>query len=143
MPQTINAPMVIADNIDGEVIILNMESGKYYSTQGSGAAIWQLLAAGCDDDIATAKLSELYDADAQTLSAAVAELRQLFTTENLLREAGPGEGDGAIELAAAAERTFTHPEISSHTDMQGLLLLDPIHEVEDMGWPHKPAEQSS
>ena len=42
MSYTVNAPLVIADNIDDEVIILDMESGKYYSTQGSVAAIWQL-----------------------------------------------------------------------------------------------------
>jgi len=143
MPLTVNAPMVIADNIDGEVIILNMESGKYYSTEGSGALIWQLLASGHDDEAATAKLGQLYDAGEEALCAAVTELREFFSAEELLREASAGEDCAAADITAPADRNFSHPRISSHTDMQGLLLLDPIHEVEDMGWPHKPAENGS
>ena len=143
MRQTINAPIVIAEDIDGEVIILNMESGKYFSTQGSGAAIWQLLSNGCDDETATADLAEHYRADRQAIAAAVTELRAFFTAENLLRALAPGESTKPISLDRVSSGEFAQPEISSHTDMQGLLLLDPIHEVEDMGWPHKPVDLPS
>ena len=30
------------------------------------------------------------------------------------------------------------PQLSSYTDMQELLLLDPIHEVDESGWPNRP-----
>ena len=35
----VNAPDVIHDIIDGEVIVANLTNGFYYSLQGSGAAI--------------------------------------------------------------------------------------------------------
>ena len=33
---------------------------------------------------------------------------------------------------------FTNPVLEKFTDMAELLLLDPIHEVDDSGWPNKP-----
>lgn len=36
----INAPSVVGEVIDGEAVILNLETGKYYSARGSGSAIW-------------------------------------------------------------------------------------------------------
>ena len=140
MSYTVNAPLVIADNIDGEVIILNMDSGKYYSTQGSGAAIWQLLSGGVEAIDAATILANHYGAGEPQITAAVTELQEFFITENLLK---PFEGSATptdAGLAVLAGEEFQHPVISSHTDMQGLLLLDPIHEVEDMGWPHKQVD---
>jgi hypothetical protein len=110
MSCTVNAPLLIADNTDGEVIILNMESGKYYGT------------------------------GEQQLAAAVTEIQEFFIAENLLK---PLEGSATPTDAGSgtlAGKEFQHPVINSHTDMQGLLLLDPIHEVEDMGWPHKQVD---
>ena len=33
--------------------------------------------------------------------------------------------------------TFTPPVLKKYTDQQELLLLDPIHDVSDLGWPVK------
>jgi hypothetical protein len=30
---------------------------------------------------------------------------------------------------------FQPPTLRKYTDMQDLLLIDPIHEVDDLGWP--------
>jgi hypothetical protein len=32
---------------------------------------------------------------------------------------------------------YVEPEIVEFDDMQEMLLLDPIHEVKDKGWPYK------
>jgi hypothetical protein len=34
-----------------------------------------------------------------------------------------------------AKKPFTDPVIEIYTDLQDLLLLDPIHDVDDRGWP--------
>jgi hypothetical protein len=31
------------------------------------------------------------------------------------------------------------PALEKFTDMQDLILLDPVHEVDERGWPHAPA----
>ena len=39
---------------------------------------------------------------------------------------------------------FEKPVLQKYSDMQDLLLLDPIHEVDEAGWPHAlPPEPSA
>src|ERR1700758_1349558 len=42
----INAPDVVADNFEGEIVILNLANGHYYALQGIAQRIWPLLASG-------------------------------------------------------------------------------------------------
>jgi hypothetical protein len=45
-------------------------------------------------------------------------------------------GPAAPDDPAPAERaTFIAPVLAVYTDMQDLLLLDPIHDVDEIGWP--------
>ncbi|HDY70854.1 MAG TPA: PqqD family protein, partial [Nitrospirae bacterium] len=39
----INKPHVINEIIDGEVVILNLDTGNYYSMDKAGADIWGLI----------------------------------------------------------------------------------------------------
>jgi hypothetical protein len=42
-----------------------------------------------------------------------------------------------LELPASEMREFQPPVLESYSDMQDILLLDPIHEVDDKaGWPN-------
>lgn len=45
--------------------------------------------------------------------------------------------DLTAEIEVPASDEFQPPALESYTDMQDLLLLDPIHEVDEMGWPQK------
>jgi hypothetical protein len=33
--------------------------------------------------------------------------------------------------------SYLQPSFEKYSDMQEMLLLDPIHEVSEAGWPHK------
>jgi hypothetical protein len=46
------------------------------------------------------------------------------------------ERTGQPELNGAAPGAYEAPKLSAYTDMQELLLLDPIHEVDESGWPN-------
>jgi hypothetical protein len=37
----------------------------------------------------------------------------------------------------AAAQPYQEPKLGKYTDMQELLLLDPVHEVDEAGWPNK------
>ena len=43
---TINAPDVVAENLGGEIVILNLANGYYFSLGGIACQIWSLLLAG-------------------------------------------------------------------------------------------------
>lgn len=139
---TVRGPHVIHEAIDGEVVIINLESGNYYSLRGSGARVWEGVAAGAAGDAIAADLVTAFDGlDAPPdLAAFMADLE----AEGL---AGPAPDDGpAAELPAHAgpRQSFAPPVLERFTDMQDLILLDPVHEVDEaQGWPHtRPAGQA-
>ena len=49
-------------------------------------------------------------------------------------------GDAAPRYAIALgepDGAFAQPQFEKFTDMQGFLLLDPIHETDSSGWPYR------
>jgi hypothetical protein len=48
----------------------------------------------------------------------------------------PTESAGSAATPGPGTRApYAAPTLQKHTDMQDLLLLDPIHEVDETGWP--------
>ncbi|MBN2286366.1 MAG: hypothetical protein JXI43_07950, partial [Tissierellales bacterium] len=45
--------------------------------------------------------------------------------------------DADLETRLIEKISFKKPVIDKFEDMQEMLLLDPIHEVNDQGWPHE------
>ena len=123
---------VVHEVIDGEAIIMDMRTGSYYSTDGIGALIWSAaLANAAHGQILEAAERAFPDADAAGETARF--LDSLFGAGLLQAEARSCTTAMAPDFTiAGAWRT---PELSSHQDMQDLLLLDPIHEVGATGWP--------
>ena len=141
----VNAPDVVSETIDGESVIINLSTGSYYSLNQAGADIWNLIEANASLPALIGQLTQRYTANPDEIESAVLQLVEQLQKEGLivpvLLEAADTELDGN-ELAQAtpvAEKlNFEIPVLQTYTDMQDLLLLDPIHEVEeDAGWPSK------
>lgn len=136
----INAPLVTSEVIDGEVVIIHLDSGNYYSTQGVGERIWSLLLAGVATDGIADDLVRRFSCDEATAERAVERLVGELVAEGLVvpgAAEGPASatGPGRVAEAAAAATEFAEPLLTKYTDMQNLLMVDPIHEVTDEGWP--------
>ncbi len=136
----INSPDVIHENVDNEVLIIEFNTGNYYSLNNSGADIWELLSAGAPVGEIIQKLKNKYSDGNGDIQSAVYQLVRELVDENLISPAETGvdeEGSG-IEIDAPAEPgvlIFEIPVLQKFSDMQELLLLDPIHEVDETGWP--------
>lgn len=52
--------------IDGEIVILDLQASKYLSLNGTGAMLWTALADGADDDQLIAMLTDRFEIDAGT-----------------------------------------------------------------------------
>ena len=65
----------------------------------------------------------------------------------LERNAGDLEAMEAVDRHPSGKSfgaKFEKPVLQKYSDMQDLLLLDPIHEVDEMGWPNAlPAERKA
>lgn len=129
----INAPSVVSEVIDGEAVIVNMDNGNYYSIDDSGAFIWDLLCQGANSNDLVGLVGESYASSDVDVEAIISEIISEFLKEELLVEAGDGYGESKREFRAGSfEHRFAVPLLKKYTDMEELLLLDPIHE-EDGG----------
>lgn len=137
----INRPAVIAEVIDDEAIVVNLDSGAYYSLRDSACAIWSLLAEQHTPAAVVAILHATYAGAADEIEAGVARLLDELVAEALLTPTdAPPPAPPTLELRAAGERpVFGQPVLEKFTDMADLLLLDPIHEVGEAGWPQPAA----
>lgn len=138
----LNTPHVIHETIDDEVIVINLASGNYYSVKGAGADVWDVLQSspGAGVGAIAAAVAQRYDRPSDVVESEIAEFVTRLKDEELVTTVegaalssiplsnGLGAGDGA--------KAFDVPLLEKYTDMQDLVLLDPVHEVDATGWPH-------
>lgn len=130
MAYRINSPSVIHETIDDEVVIINLDKGHYYSLNGSGARIWTGLLSGAEP----AEVAASFEGDTAVAETGVLELTTELEQEGLIV---PVDGAGATgKLEGAVAMPFEPAKLQRYSDMEELLLLDPIHEVDEQGWPH-------
>ena len=122
----INSPKVIHQTFDTEVVIVNLESGNYYSVGGSGIDIWRLLEAGKSRD----EITKVFAANPENTAKMESFLDEIEREQLVV--AAP---DNSAAREVASPKSFVAPTIEKFTDMRDLLLLDPIHELDESGWP--------
>jgi hypothetical protein len=135
-------PMIISDIIDGEVVIVNMDTGAYYSLDGSGAVAWQALERGLSVTQIVADLEHSFVSTPDDIHEVVEQfVRQLWTETLIVPDDHPEAAAPPNSPAQPADRIpFQPPVLHRYDDMQDLILLDPIHEVDETGWPARPGE---
>lgn len=135
-------PDVIHEIIDGEAVIVNLANGKYYSTDKSGAFIWSLIDQGLPVQQVILTVADHYTGDMERIEKGVHQIieqlqqEQLITTDFWEDENPAGHFD--IKFQLQGKPPFEDPILHLYTDMEDLLLLDPVHEVDDSGWPNQP-----
>jgi coenzyme PQQ synthesis protein D (PqqD) len=138
----IRTPLTIHETVDGEVVMVNLETGTYYSLVGSGARIWASIERGAAVAEIVADLRASFDGTGDGVEEKVRSFLDELTREGLIVPMG-GDSEGAELLVpmAAGRQPFEPPVLQKFTDMQELILLDPVHEVEEeKGWPHAKAQ---
>jgi hypothetical protein len=134
----VNPAKVVHETIDGEAILIHLDNGSYYSLAGAGAEIWELLAAGHPLKETAGTLEARFDAEPGLIEAEVRRLAAELAAEDLLEPAAGGSTDGVVLADAGERRPFEAPALARYDDMKDFLLVDPIHETAEAGWPHAP-----
>ncbi|MEJ2685076.1 MAG: PqqD family protein [Candidatus Sulfobium sp.] len=144
----INAPKIVHETIDEETVILNLDNGNYYSLLGVGAQIWGFIESGAPVHEIVEKVKCDYASNGTDVDEAVNQFVFELCQEGLTV---PGKTDTNPDLRLPAEerehevsgdkQIFAAPVLNKYSDMQDLLLLDPIHDVdEEAGWPTNKAD---
>lgn len=130
----IQSPKISHQSIDGEVVVINLENGSYYSLLDLAARLWELIDAGWSRADLIALVGETYG-DPQAVETTSAFL------DALVREGLVSDLPAADKrpIAISLPDSFAPARLETFTDLQELLMLDPIHDVDTAGWPHKPA----
>ena len=138
---TVNRPMVSAEDFDGETVVIHFDTGNYYSLDNFGSLLWQAIESGSN----LGQLPEILQNHFPAAETAWADLVDKVTAE-LLKEdlirplAEPPQKpskDLDLTILGPAPRPADLGTVSKFDDLQEMLLMDPIHDIDDeAGWPH-------
>jgi hypothetical protein len=143
----INEPKVIQETIEGESVIVNLASGNYFSVDNVGAEIWQNIEQGKSFGEILDAVFLAYDGEKDNIKNTVEKfVYELMREELVVQQATQAEGafgnkEYKTESEQVQKQLFEAPDLKKYTDVQDLLLLDPIHEADDTGWPNMKSDQ--
>ncbi len=139
----INAPAVIFERFDEELVAINMDKGTYHSMAGSAADAFVLLSEEATAGELAGALSNKYAATAEEIAAALAPFLEQLRDEQLIVSVEKRKLRDPLRIAGEESGVpFAAPGLQAFRDLEGLLLLDPVHEVGEEGWP-PPSEPVS
>ncbi len=136
----INSPQVIREFFDDEAVIVNLELGIYYSLDPVGAMIWGLIEQGASNTQIVEKLSQTFKLSTN-IEKDIEEFIDLLLAEELI--AATDKACLTSLNSISKDLNYSKPTLNKYTDMQELLLLDPIHEVDEEGWPNIKSKQAT
>jgi hypothetical protein len=135
----INEPNVIYQTFDQEVVAVQLNTGSYHTLPGiAGEAFLLLGATGSSSQVVAAKLAARYDAPVATIEQDLQIfIRQLIDQLMVVAIDGPGVPSSAEPVQPESQRApYTAPRLESFSDLEGLVLIDPVHDVGVAGWPN-------
>jgi hypothetical protein len=126
---------VVNETFDDETVVVDLDSGTYFSLTELASCIWTALPGATRDELLE-QVADRYPGAGDEVRRSVGAFLDALEAEGLVRVDGL-EGPASTPLPATPER-FVEPWFEKFDDMQDLLLLDPIHDVDETGWPTRP-----
>jgi hypothetical protein len=140
-----NTPHVVHEIIDGEAILVNMQTGRYYSAGEVGAVVWGLIEAGTPVPAIVERVATRYRGTREEIAAGLQPFFAELEREGLIvpHDGAGVDANGAPPAGApSVQAPFVAPALRTYTDMEDLLLLDPIHDVDETGWPNRAKDRT-
>ncbi|MFN0094904.1 MAG: hypothetical protein ACKVVT_09015 [Dehalococcoidia bacterium] len=123
----------MTETVDGEALIVDLATGTYYSAHGLAEYAWTALASGYTPEQVAAAVREGSDAGKPAVDQWLEDLVAQIMSDDLLQAGGAAP---AAPLGPPPRIAFEPVLLRKFTDMQELLILDPIHDVDEAaGWP--------
>ncbi|MEM6705642.1 MAG: PqqD family protein [Acidobacteriota bacterium] len=137
-----NAPSVIFEDFGDETILIHLDTGFYYSLDATGMAVWDLLSSRFTTEEVCSRLDDDYEHAGNEMQEAVETFLGKLLEEGLVRESEQTAADEKPEATVNRQKVrFAAPTLSRFEDMEEMLLLDPVHDVTEQGWPMAAPEE--
>ena len=131
-----NEPSVIFERFADETILINLDAGHYYSMDPTGAAIWDMLNRALSLERIVDVLGTRYAANREEVAESVRAYVLRMRDEGLIRaRRSPPREVTNFEPVLPQAAVFSRPVLAKYDDMEEMLLLDPVHDVAEVGWP--------
>ena len=126
---------VISEAVADETIIINLLNGHYHRLDGLASRLWAVAATETPFHLWGIGIGAGEDGAALP-DGALAAFALALTDAGLMIVSDGAEAK-LERLAAAGPANGERPVLTleSYSDMEDLLLLDPIHDVDEHGWP--------
>lgn len=134
----INALVVAFEEFGGELVVIQFDTGKYFSLGGVAVPAWHMLQSPATREALVAALSQAAGDTAPEPGELLSQLDGLI--DRLVAEGLIIESD-APGIAPVTEPFIYAPaSMETYSDLADLVSLDPIHDVDAMmGWPRRGA----
>lgn len=149
----VNLDDTTAKVMDGELVVIRLSDGSYYSSENVGVCVWECIEAGQILTEVVQIVSSRYDApvdrverDVRTLFETLLEegliVRQAFSASEWDGGAPPRNGTATLKSEASAPEdaqsvsaVYETPRLNIYRDMGNLLALDPpTPGIDDLYW---------
>ena len=133
----INPNGVASENFGDETVIIHISRGRYYSMKDSAMLLWDHMTNPISIQSLETTLQSVYTINAGTTSEDVRLFIHQLINEGLIIES-ENRSETAFINTPSIKKEYIKPVFEVFTDMESLILLDPIHDVSSSkGWPHK------
>ena len=134
MYYTTRVPLLVSRQFEDEIILANLETGIYYSLRGTAADIWLGLKSGATvDDIVAAFVTVDGNGIEDKRQSVSSFVEELVSHKIVMRMAA--NQTERTQWAPQFGIPFSQPTVDRFDDLKELLLIDPVHDVADVGWP--------
>jgi len=131
----IRRPEVVSERFEGEAVVVNLRVGRYYALSPLASELWARLEAAPRPEALVAASVDVWSDPAVAERELQSFLDRLVAEELIERVEGLAGSDMVEPLPPLDDPRL---EFEAFDDLQDLLVLDPIHDLDEDGWPAIP-----
>jgi hypothetical protein len=127
------SPDIVSEEFDGEFVVLDLGSGKYYSMDATASALWRVIVSG----VSIKDLVEVLEGAPGVNAQSVHEFAEKLVGYGCLARSD-ATASAPVDAATAdlLRASTSPPAVEVFDDLADLIMADPIHDVEETaGWP--------
>ena len=133
----IDSDVTLSEKIDDDTVVINLSTGCYYNFNSTASYIWELAQCGLNKNEIIAQYTAAFHLSPEKVASDVSFVINTMVSDGLAE----ATDDKSVTCELPTDITaYNVPVIEKFDDMQEMLLLDPIHEVTEKGWPYKNNE---
>ena len=135
----LNSSGISCERLDGEMVIISFETGKYFNANGPAADVLFLIENNIDRSLWQEIFFNQFK-NFQIETSKIDEFLLKLISEKIVVETSSNNFETVILPEDYQRLEWTTPALLVFDDLADLLLIDPIHDTSLDGWPMKKNE---